>query len=1182
MPPGMDTAYKYNLEGLIRLTIYTMMKKLLLKRITNKHVYNLALVFLLLLPVAVILEANGQDELLIIEGTGKPQITLDEIKAEINHIENSEIIDVETKKSVLDIYQQAITQLKVAANWKAKTNALTVVIDTAPSKMESIKEELAAPFVETSPDIQSDYTLPQLEALLAQAKTAFITKQNELTRLESEPQHRSSRQIAIPDLITEANKRLEEIEAQIAGLKFVEEASELKKARTYLFEIKKETVFQEINNYEKEIQSYNVTSELILLQRELAARHFTQTEKLASALENAINERRRVKAEHDEQKSKEALRAAINSAPFLHDLIEENAALAKKRTGVNGLIVKIENTSREIETFGQKLQQIKDDFDITAKKVEAAGLTNAIGLVLRKKREELPDISGLIKRIKRRKTEIVNAQLELIDLEELRSHLSDIEPMLKDALDTFYIGGINFKPEEIENEIRVVLENRKEYLEALINDTNSLFSKLINLDTIQRKLLLITEEFRDYINEHILWVQSAPPFRFSDFSRMKDGVSWLVNKENWAGLIERLWKDINRNPISFIIFLNFIIALFVFQPILRRKIKKINSLVTQNRYALYRYTYNVLIFTVIKIAMLPFITGFVAWRLSVSLDGLEFDWSISAGLYTFSLFYFALKFIEETHRSNGLAESHFRWDLNYSKIVRNHLKWFKFIALPLSFLISVFEFQSNDLWLNSIGRISFIALLLTIASFIILLLRSEGKITQDVEQKERSKWFFRFRYLWYSISALIPFILVALSVFGYFYTARRLELRFYACFGLVFIYFIIKANFLRWFSISQAKLGIKEFREKQVSHPSDDKTVTGAPLSEEKSETLNDLKLDLKNINIKTRQLLRALLGLFLVVAIWFIWSGVFPAFSVLKKIELWSSIKKINETIVSPNGSAAVQVLENNVPVTLADLLFAIIIIVFTFIIAKNMPKFLEFIILQRLSLEKGIQFATTTILRYFITIIGILIACGYVGLSWGKVQWLVAAISVGLGFGIQEIFANFVSGLIILFERPVRLGDIVTVGDISGEITRIQIRATTICDWDKKEVIVPNKEFVTGKMTNWTLSNRILRLIIPVGIAYGSDTELVKKILFKTAREHPMIVNDPEPLALFIKFDDSSLNFELRVFIGDFTHGDMLKIRDELMTSINNAFKDAGIVIAFPQRDINIKTMQDNLFNN
>ena len=129
-----------------------------------------------------------------------------------------------------------------------------------------------------------------------------------------------------------------------------------------------------------------------------------------------------------------------------------------------------------------------------------------------------------------------------------------------------------------------------------------------------------------------------------------------------------------------------------------------------------------------------------------------------------------------------------------------------------------------------------------------------------------------------------------------------------------------------------------------------------------------------------------------------------------------------------------------------------------------------------------------STRLLRYAITAIGIIVTFGAMGLRWSGIQWLVAALSVGLGFGLQEIVANFVCGLIILFERPFRVGDVVTIGDQTGTVTRIQIRATTVTDWDRRELIVPNKEFITGKLINWSLSDPITRVVVPVGVAYGS----------------------------------------------------------------------------------------------
>jgi potassium efflux system protein len=198
-------------------------------------------------------------------------------------------------------------------------------------------------------------------------------------------------------------------------------------------------------------------------------------------------------------------------------------------------------------------------------------------------------------------------------------------------------------------------------------------------------------------------------------------------------------------------------------------------------------------------------------------------------------------------------------------------------------------------------------------------------------------------------------------------------------------------------------------------------------------------------------------------------------------------------------------------------------------------------------------------------------------IGIGWSKVQWLAAAMVVGLGFGLQEIFANFVSGLILLFERPIRIGDTVTVGDVTGEVTRIQIRATTITDWNRKELVIPNKEFVTGQVINWTLSDSTLRVIVPVGIAYGSNTQLAEEILAKVAKENDLVLAEPKSKVLFLEFGESSLNFELRVFVSSVEY--LLKVRHQLHKAIDQEFRRAGIEIAFPQRDIHVRSIRDSL---
>ena len=177
-----------------------------------------------------------------------------------------------------------------------------------------------------------------------------------------------------------------------------------------------------------------------------------------------------------------------------------------------------------------------------------------------------------------------------------------------------------------------------------------------------------------------------------------------------------------------------------------------------------------------------------------------------------------------------------------------------------------------------------------------------------------------------------------------------------------------------------------------------------------------------------------------------------------------------------------------------------------------------------------------------------------------------------MGLGFGLQEIFANFVSGLILLFERPIRIGDTVTIGDTNGTVSKIRIRATTVTDWNRKEIVIPNREFITGQVINWTLSDQVMRLVLRVGIAYGSDVHRAKQILLEVAANNRRVLEDPKPRAWFWEFGDSSLNFEIRVFVKDID--DWVMTRDSMHFEIDAAFREAGIEIAFPQRDLHIRS--------
>jgi small-conductance mechanosensitive channel len=254
--------------------------------------------------------------------------------------------------------------------------------------------------------------------------------------------------------------------------------------------------------------------------------------------------------------------------------------------------------------------------------------------------------------------------------------------------------------------------------------------------------------------------------------------------------------------------------------------------------------------------------------------------------------------------------------------------------------------------------------------------------------------------------------------------------------------------------------------------------------------------------------------------------------------------------------------------PVTLTVIIELVLIIIVFFVGSKFLGRFLRKRVLPRFHIDAGAQYNIVRLLHYTILVLGILFALNVVGIQLTSLAVIFGLIGVGIAFGLQNITSNFVSGIILLFERPVSVGDYIQVGDTSGEVQSINVRSTTVITLDNITLIVPNSRFVEDTVTNWSVGDPKIRLSIPVGVAYGSDTELVTQILLKVAEDHPKAISNPEPDVLFREFGDSSLNFELRVWIIDPLG--RLKIISELNYAIDKAFRENGVTIPFPQRDV------------
>ena len=228
---------------------------------------------------------------------------------------------------------------------------------------------------------------------------------------------------------------------------------------------------------------------------------------------------------------------------------------------------------------------------------------------------------------------------------------------------------------------------------------------------------------------------------------------------------------------------------------------------------------------------------------------------------------------------------------------------------------------------------------------------------------------------------------------------------------------------------------------------------------------------------------------------------------------------------------------------------------------------------VLRRTRLDASLQFAVAKIGGYLFIVLGFYISLQVVGINLTSLAVVAGAIGVGIGFGLQNVINNFVSGLIILAERPIAIGDRIEIGGVAGQVRQIRLRSTTVVTNDNIAIIVPNSDFISHTVTNWSYGDPKVRLRLAVSVAYGTDLEKLQRLLLEVAREHPKVLQQPEPAVFFSGFGESSLHFELGVWTQEMTFQPR-RFRSELYFAMEKKLRENKIEIPFPQRDVHLRS--------
>ncbi|MCE5269414.1 MAG: mechanosensitive ion channel [Planctomycetaceae bacterium] len=1074
-------------------------------------------------------------------------------------------LDDATKAKVRDLCDQGLAEMEKIKGFTARMVFFDQRAAHAPTEIEQTKAALAALPTQPSIVFPAEVTLPQIEQAIAGRQAELETWRRDLANVETELKGRGSRRADIPKDISRAQQVLSDINGELQAPAAADETSATTAARRFMLLAKRRAAEQEVLCCQKELAASEARADLLPISRDLNARRVALGEQQVKQWQELVNGRRQQDAE---QQARQAAWEAGQAIPAVKQLAQENAALAELR---KSLAQHIADATSQLNLANQQLTALRSQYERARGKVETVGLTNAIGLLLRKQRDTLPNLAAYRRQINGRQQTLADGQFALLQWQDHRAALANLDQQTQVVLQNLVSPEQAGNRVQLETAVREALNAQKDYLDALIADQNTYFGKLEDLDTAQRQLVAESERFERYIDERVLWIASAAPLGPVDARWAGDAAWWLARPESLLELGRAVVADARANIAIWAAAIGVFLLLTYRQRRGHARIEEIGQQAMRGSCCRFVPTIEAAALTAIMAIPGPGLLWFLGWRLAGPGDPSELCKAVGMGFTEAAKVYLAMELLRQTCAKQGLGEAHLGWSVSALKVLRQNIRWFSLPMLLMMFVAVTMAWQQNDRWDASLGRISFVSGLLCFTLVLQRILRPAGVMFQTMFAERRGGWLDRFRNIWCPACVLLPTALAVLAMVGYHYTARQLVIRLILSIYVLVGGLVCRALLLRWTLVSQRKLAIEQARHRRATAASDgsaEESDVGALIASAAAP-----QLDLAAINIQTRRFIGYSLGIAAALAFWCAWVDVLPALGIFNRIEVWQTTVSVSETVPTADGKTQTKVTERPSPVTVASLGLAIIILATTVIAAKNIPGLLEMAVLQHLPLDTGARYAVSTVSRYAITVFGMLLCFGMLGVGWSKVQWLVAGMGVGLGFGLQEIFANFISGLIILFERPVRVGDVVTIDTFSGVVSKIRSRATTITDGDRKELIIPNKEFITGRVLNWTLSDPVNRVVINVGVAYGSDTQKAAAILEGVARNHPHVLDDPPPRAMLDSLSDGSLHFVLHCFLPNLDNRQT--VIHELHVAIDREFRRSGIDFALPQQELHVRSI-------
>jgi potassium efflux system protein len=952
-------------------------------------------------------------------------------------------------------------------------------------------------------------TIPQLEQKLTDLSTQLSDWQKALAEANSDILTAQTRPERAQAEISSGQTRVQEIGNL---LKVGKEANKpLIPERRDQLNAEQAALTAKIALRRAELAGNNLLQDLGNGQRDLLVERIARAEQNSNDLQTLISEKRRAQSEKTlVELSKEAQNAGSDSVVALESAqnLKLSDYLLRATDRLNDLTKENLLTKQQLDSVNQADQSLEEQINVLKGSL-------LLSKILYQQKQSLPHLSMN----KDLADEIADIRLYQFNLDQSRDQYSSPQAYVDSLL-------AQQPAEQVTPELRRTLldlaNTRSELLERLSRELNALLNESITLQLNQKQLQATAKALRATLEEQMFWIPSNKPL---DLSWVRVAPRYLESQMSdlpWGAGLKQLIEALGERPWFFLP-LALVSGLLIWQrSTIYRKLGELHDDIGHYKRDSQLHTPLALLLNILL--ALPVSLLLALGGLALRADARGQNAALGLALLEMAQAWLVFYTLYRILAPGGVAELHFRWPRAQVDFLSKKVRNLGLVVMALVAVVSVAEQQPAALAEDVIG----IVIVLTCFCLMTWLL---GKLLLGEQLREHAS---PFRLVVGAAFTLLPFALIIAVGFGYYYTSLKLTDRLINTLYLLIVWLIIEATFVRGLAVAARRLAYARALAKRQAQAKENVDGDEVPVE---SPTL-----DIDQVNQQSLRLIRLALLAGFIGCLYWVWADLISVFAYLDNVTLYQ--------YASGTGATATQV-----PISLMDVLGALLIIGVTIALANNLPGLLEVLVLSRLSLAQGSAYATTTLLSYAIAGIGIVSTLSTLGVSWDKLQWLVAALSVGIGFGMQAIFANFISGIILLFERPVRIGDLVTIGTVTGTVNRIRIRATHITDGDRKAVIVPNQTILTSQLINWTLTDTITRIVLTFNVQRGTDLELVRKLMMQATQENSRVLRDPAPTVQLTSYGASTLDHELKIYVREL--GDRGPATDELNRRIDQLFR-------------------------